>query len=142
MDLGEVFDFVARHRLAVLSTVYANGTPEAALVGIAVHQGREIIFDTSVTSRKFANLRARPAIALVVGWDGETTIQIEGVAREPGEQELERAKQSYFLAWPDGRAREHWPTIAYFLITPTWVRYSDYLAGPLVVEFDVAADTT
>jgi pyridoxine/pyridoxamine 5'-phosphate oxidase len=122
MQLVAVFDVIARHRLAVLSTVHADGSRQAALSGIALHQAREIVFDTSSQSRKYANLRASPAVALVVGWQGETTVQIEGLAREPAGNELERVKASYFAAWPDGRMREHSPTIAYVLITPTWVR--------------------
>ncbi len=57
-------------KLGVLSTVNAQGTPESALVGIAVTSDLEIIFDTVKTSRKYTNLVANSAAAFVVGLHG------------------------------------------------------------------------
>jgi len=44
------------HKLAVISTLGADGSPQAALVGVAVTDTFQIIFDTVSTSRKHANL--------------------------------------------------------------------------------------
>lgn len=137
MDRDEVFAVIGRQRLAVISTVHASGAPESALVGIGLTPAGEIVFDTSDRSRKVANLRVSPAIALVVGWEGEVTVQIEGRAREPVGKDLAAAKAAYFKTWPDGRDRQSWPDIAYFVVTPTWMRYCDYLATPPTVEFDL-----
>ncbi len=136
MDRDGVFEFIGRQRLAVLSTVHASGGPESALVGIGLTAAGEIVFDTSDRSRKVANLRARPAIALVVGWEGEVTVQIEGTAHEPQGDALAAVKAAYFRTWPECRAHETWPDIAYFVVTPTWMRYSDFLTDPAMIEFD------
>ena len=135
MTLEDVFDIVRRKRLAVVSTVHDSGAPEAALVGFALTRQNEIVFDTLSTNRKAVNLVRRPAVALVVGWDDNVSIQIEGEARRPVGDDLASAKAAYFSEWPDGREREHWPEIAYFVVRPTWIRYSCYAGVPDVAEF-------
>ncbi len=135
MKLADVLAFIGSKRLAVIATVDGAGRPEAALIGYAFDPGFGLVFDTSGLSRKACNLRARAEAAAVIGWDDETTVQLEGTAREPVGQELGRAKQVYFAIWPDGRAREAWQDIAYFVIEPNWIRYSRYADPPEIVEF-------
>jgi len=137
MDRDGIFAFVGQRRLGVISTVHASGAPEAALVGFGFDAAIGIVFDTSSTSRKAVNLRARPAAAFVVGWEEETTVQIEGFACEPVGDVLQRAKAVYFAAWPDGRDREAWPDITYFILRPNWVRYSCFRGVPIVTEIEV-----
>jgi hypothetical protein len=103
-------------------------------VGFAVSDELEIIFDTIATTRKAMNLRREPRIALVVGWDEEQTVQIEGVADEPGGDELARLKDVYFGVYPDGVERQAWKDITYVRVCPTWARYSDFRPGGRVVE--------
>jgi pyridoxine/pyridoxamine 5'-phosphate oxidase len=134
MTLEEVFDIAKRKRFLVVSTVNEAGAPEAALMGFAVTQSNEIVFDTLASSRKAVNLARNSAAALVIGWDDNTSLQIEGPARRPVGDDLASAKAAYFREWPDGRAREGWPDIAYVVVKPKWIRYSNYGAGPPVVE--------
>ena len=133
MTRAELLAFLRKHRLAVVSTV-RDGAPQAAVVGIAVTDDLEIIFDTLTTSRKYQNLRADPRAALVIGWDAEQTVQCEGVADFPAGAELAAGKQVYFAAWPDGPEREAWPNIGYVRIRPRWVRFSDFGAVPVRIE--------
>jgi pyridoxine/pyridoxamine 5'-phosphate oxidase len=112
-----------------------NGLPEAALVGIAVTNDDRIVFDTVKGSRKYANLRRQSGIALVVGWEEEITVQLEGVGEEPTGIDLEYCKDAYFGAHPDGRDRQDWPDIAYIAVRITWMRYCDYAVdGVGIVE--------
>jgi pyridoxine/pyridoxamine 5'-phosphate oxidase len=134
MTLEEVFDIAKTKRYLIVSTVNESGAPEAALMGFALTQAKEVVFDTLSTSRKAVNLARNPAAALVIGWDDSISLQIEGVARRPVGADLASAKDAYFRAWPDGRARENWPNIAYVVVQPKWIRYSNYAAGPPVVE--------
>ncbi len=129
MTLEEVFDLVRRKRFLVVSTVSEFGAPEAALVGFALTQANEVVFDTLATSRKAVNLARNPATALVIGWDAGISLQMEGVARRPVGADLTSAKEAYFREWPDGRARENWPEIAYIVVQPKWIRYSNYCRG-------------
>jgi pyridoxine/pyridoxamine 5'-phosphate oxidase len=135
MKLEEVLEIVRRKRLAVVSTVHDSGAPESALVGFAMTQANEIVFDTLASSRKVVNIARRPAAALVVGWDDDITVQIEGDARRPQGDDLAKAKAAYFREWPDGRARENWPDIAYIVVKPRWLRYACYAGAPVVEEF-------
>jgi hypothetical protein len=90
----------------------------------------EIVFDTVTTSRKYTNLVADPRIALVIGWDDEITAQIEGVVDFPTGGELDRIRNCYFVAYPDGRDRLSWAGITHARVRPTWIRYSDFTQGP------------
>ena len=102
MNASDFLAFLRRHRLAVVSTA-RDGAPQAAIVGIAVTDGFEIVFDTVTGTRKYANLIADPRVALVAGWDYGQTVQIEGFADVPSGRALEACKQAYFAVWPDGR---------------------------------------
>ena len=135
MKLEEVFDIVRQKRLAVVSTVDDSVAPEAALVGFALTERNEIVFDTLGSSRKAVNIARRAATALVVGWDNDITVQIEGDARRPEGGDLAYAKAAYYREWPDGRARENWPDIAYIVVKPRWMRYANYVGAPVIEEF-------
>ncbi|HZY38982.1 MAG TPA: pyridoxamine 5'-phosphate oxidase family protein [Mucilaginibacter sp.] len=129
-----LFDFMRQHKLGVLSTVAGDGRPESALVGIAVSEGLEIVFDTVKASRKYKNLLQNPMVALVIGWDDETTVQFEGIATELVGPEDDRYREIYYDAYPDGRDRAaNWAGLVHFKVTPKWLRYSNF-NNPVVVE--------
>jgi hypothetical protein len=136
MTKSDLHDFLSKHRLGVLSTLGGTNTPQSALVGIAVTPELEIVFDTVKTSRKYPNLVTRPKCSFVIGWAGEQTVQYEGRAEELRGAELERCQEVYFRAYPDGPLRLSWPGIVYFVVKPTWIRYSDFdQTPPLIREF-------
>lgn len=119
-----------KHRLAVQASLSPKGGPQAAVVGFGVSDELEIVFDTTAATRKHGNLRLDPRIALVIGWDEALTVQIEGTATFPEGAELERAREVYFAAYPDGRDRLAWEGIAHILVRPTWIRVSDFAEDP------------
>lgn len=126
MQLEELYNFIHARKLAVISTTSPTGNPQSALVGVAVSPELTIVFDTVKSSRKYTNLKADPRISLVSGWDAEITVQYEGIAVEPEGEALHQAKSLYFKTWPDGVERQQWPGITWFLVTPRWIRYSDF----------------
>jgi hypothetical protein len=68
------------------------------------------------------------------------TVQFEGVAIDPEGTELERVQEAYFAVWPDGPARILWPNIAYFVVQPRWIRFSNFdQTPPLIVEMSFPA---
>jgi hypothetical protein len=138
MTRAELLAFLRRHRLCVQSSVSGAGAPQAAVVGYGVSDDLEIVFDTPGATRKMQNLRRDRRIALVVGWDEAQTVQIEGVADEPAGADLDRLKQVYFAAYPDGPEREAWAGITYVRVRPNWARYSDFRPGGGVVEMGEA----
>ena len=64
---AELLTFLRAHRYAVQASPSRDRGVQAAVVGIAVLDTFEIVFDTIVTSRKAHNLEADPRIALVIG---------------------------------------------------------------------------
>lgn len=128
-------------KLAVLASVSPEGAPEAAMMGIAVTPGLEIIFDTVRSARKYANLLANPRVALVIGGEGEITVQYEGVAEELGGDMLRSYQDVYFGTYPDGCDRLKWPGITYFRVNPRWVRYSNFNENDReITEFEFPAN--
>lgn len=133
--LEEVAQFVASQQLAVVSTRGADGAPQSALVGIAITDRFELVFDSIETSRKIGNIRRDPRVALVVGgsMQDERTVQIDGLADEPTGEDAERVRAAYFRRWPDGRERLSWAGITHVRVTPRWLRFSDWNVSPVVV---------
>ncbi|RXZ42621.1 pyridoxamine 5'-phosphate oxidase family protein [Crenobacter cavernae] len=139
MTRHEIYEFLRLNDHAVLATVGADGRPEAALVGFIVTPALELVLDTSQLSRKYQNLRLNPQVALVIGWKDKVTLQYEGTACEPVGDELAHCKQAYFAHFPDGPEREGWPDIAYLLVRPRWLRYSDFgREPPQIIEMTLA----
>ena len=51
MTKAELFGFISGCKLGVLGSVSPEGVPQTALVGIAVTEALEIVFDTLDTTR-------------------------------------------------------------------------------------------
>jgi len=136
MTEADLYPFLSQFKLAVLSSIADSGAPQSALVGIAVTQDLEIVFDTVKTTRKYPNLIARPSCSFVIGWAAEQTLQYEGKAEELKGADAERYREIYFEAWPECRAHLIWPGIVHFVVKPSWIRYSDFAQDPpLIREF-------
>lgn len=126
MDRGQLVEFVRRRGLAVVATRDPDGAPQAALVGIAATDRGELVFDTAAHSRKCANLRAFPQVAVVIGWDDEVTLQCEGDADIVIGAARDRCLAAYLQQYSDGRQRAHDPDIVLVRIRLNWGRLSDY----------------
>ena len=120
--------------------MHPEGGPQSAVVGIAVSDDFEIVFDTLENSRKAQSLREKPEISFVfadlTGKD-ERTVQCEGLVDAPTGADLNRLIDLYLEVFPDGRARQKWPGLIYVTTKPTWLRYCDYNQNPpQIIEFD------
>ena len=134
MNRAGLIEFVRARGLAVVATRTQEGDPEAALVGITATDGGDLVFDTSRRSRKYANLQADQRVAVVIGWDDELTVQVEGNADEPSGDDRQRCLEAYFAQYPDGRDRAKDPDTTHIRIKVNWLRYSDYRAESFVIE--------
>jgi len=97
MTKAELYGFLAAHTLGVLGSISADGAPQSALVGIAVTEDLEIVFDTLDSTRKYRNLTLNPKASLVVGWEGEKTVQLEGEASLPVGEETDALQEGLLL---------------------------------------------
>lgn len=131
---AELVAFLAQHRLASLSTVSPDGAPEAAVVEFGEDRDLTLVFSAFTRYRKYANLRAEPRVALVVGgWEKPVTLQLNGVARElaPG-PELDRLCAAFFAKVPHARKFADHPETRFFAVDLTEARYRDYSVEPWV----------
>jgi hypothetical protein len=142
MTRAELLAFMRLHRLAVQSSVSPAGASQSAVVGIAVGDSLEIVFDTLDSTRKAQNLRLNGRISFVIGGltpGDERSVQYDGAAEFPSGAALDRARELYFSAWPDGRERLSWQGLVHVLVRPTWIRFSDFnQRPPQIVEFDLS----
>ena len=123
---------------AIEASVTPQGAPQAAVIGVAVTDRWELLFDTVTQSRKHQNLVKNPRVAFVIGWEHERTVQYEGIAEMPTAAELSAVQSCYFDRFPDGPTRLSWPGLVYW--RPTWIRYSNFgVEPPIIQEWDTAA---
>ncbi len=114
----------------VISTINSEGKPESAVVGFGFTKDFELIMGTPAGTRKARNLQSNPHIAAIIGWDKRGTMQYEGIARSMRPEEIETYTEIYFQKNPQARHYHDDPEERYFLITPTWLRYSDVARYP------------
>jgi general stress protein 26 len=133
MTRAELLVFLRSHRYAVQSSVSAHHVPQSAVVGVAVSDAFEVVFDTLRRSRKAQNLAVNPAIALTFGSlepEASRTVQLEGRAEILEKPERDPLVALYLAVFPDGRDRQAWPELIYIRVRPLWVRDSDYAVTP------------
>ncbi|GAA5085347.1 pyridoxamine 5'-phosphate oxidase family protein [Microbacterium yannicii] len=130
-DTAAFADFVRRQGRAVVATVAQSGAPEAALVGVAALDDGTLIFDTRDDSRKIHNLGRNGRVAIVVGTEGDVTVQVEGVATIASGASRDRHGTAYNEQFPGSRALDQ--GFAVVVVQPEWVRVYDASARPAVV---------
>jgi hypothetical protein len=136
MNTAGLFDFLGDCTLGVLSTLGPDGSSQSALVGIAVTSELEIVWTPWPSRASLPTSVVTPQVAFVIGWQGEITVQYQGIARQISSSEIGPYHEIYFRKFADGPARLKWAGITYYVVAPKWIRYSDYnQAPPEIVEF-------
>src|SRR5450631_1038847 len=135
MTPADLVSFFRVSPYAVQACVTPDGAPQAAVVGVAVTDALELVFDTLGRTRKASNLRLNPRIAFVLGGD-DATVQYDGLADEPAGGELHRLKNTYLERFPERRRRATLPDLTYFRARPLWIRYAAFRNGnPEIFEW-------
>lgn len=132
MNLSDVNDFLIQHSTCVLASIADDDQPIAATVGFSHRSNFEIMVGTNNKSYKYQNIKNRSKVAIVVGFEGSKTVQLEGVAREftPSESELE----AHYNKVPAARKFQHQEGQTYLLISPSWLRFTDYSHADQIFE--------
>jgi len=125
---ADLIEYVRAHGDGVVSTVGPDGAPQAAYLSIAATDRCELVFDARPESRKVANLRRDPRIAVVVGGRDGTTLQCQGIADLPHGHELERCAAAYIEAFPEFEQSMR-DGVVVIRVTLEWARYGDYRDG-------------
>jgi len=131
-----LYQFIEKQKYGVLSTVSYENKPESAYVGYVVTLDLKLFIDTVSDSRKYRNLLLNSSISFVIVRENNITVQYEGIAKIPTDTDLDNYLAIYFDSFPEGKYRnENWNNIAYILIEPSWIRYSDFSKfTPLIEE--------
>ena len=137
-----LYAFIKGQRHAVIATASNDGVPEAALINIAVTPDLEIVFETTSATRKYVNLLHNPRVCLVIGWDDDRTLQLDGLVDGPEGREYERLKAFYISVFPLRSSHEYWPGNDYYRVRVRWARLSNYIFPRKVEEFTFPVDET
>ena len=113
----------------MLSTLGPDGSPQAAYLPITATDAGELVLDARTSSRKVANLRRDPRVAVVIGGRDGTTLQCEGSADLPDGADRDACARAYLDAFPQFAASLAEPEIVLVRIRLTWARYGDYRPG-------------
>lgn len=115
--------FLDEHSYCVISTIAADGKPQAAMVGYVATDECEIIIGTSSESRKYANLTQRPNVAIVIG-DDVGVVQLEGVAELLNADSYDAmVKDGRIAALPNIEMFRQDPSQVFVKISPSWIRF-------------------
>ncbi len=134
----QLVDFIRKRRLGVLCTVGPAGQPQAALMNLAILPDLSLVFETTSSTRKSGNIERDSRVALVIGWDGQETLQYEGLVERPSGRLLDLAKQTFVTTFPFKTSDEQWPGNSYFVVHPCWLRFSSYYRPRFVEEYQLA----
>lgn len=130
-----ILDLLANQQLGVISTVNAHGQPESAVLAMCETDELALIFGTYNDTRKYHNLMANSAVAVVIH-NGKQQIQYEGEARELIGDEAEAGRAKQLVKTPASAKFASDPRQRYFLITPRWIRYVDI--SPQTPDFEIS----
>ncbi len=134
MTSNQILDFLKSHYLMVISSTSDEGTSQSALVGFGQTDKLEIIFGTSINSRKAKNITSNPKVSIVIGWDNIGTLQYEGIAKLLIGKEVNKYSELYFSKSPGARKYKDDKNEGYFLVTPKWIRLTDVTKNPWKVD--------
>ena len=126
---------------AIEATVTPQGAPQAAVLGVAITDRWELLFDTVTQSRKHQNLVKNPRVAFVIGWEHERAASaVRRHRRDSDGSGAARRPVPSLRRFPDGPTRQTWPGLVYWRVRPTWIRYSNFnVTPPIIQEWDAAA---
>lgn len=134
MNLEDVKQFVNQFETCVITTVSVDGQPEAVTVGLSLDDTFKVMVATNQSTRKARNLDTNQKIALVVGFEGPKTLQLEGVAAKVDPVVNQARINLHFEKVPSAKKFAGEAGQNYYLITPTWLRFTDYTQPTPIFE--------
>ncbi|MCA5894732.1 pyridoxamine 5'-phosphate oxidase family protein [Isoptericola sp. NEAU-Y5] len=134
LGVADLVAFVREHGDGVLTTAGPDGAPQAAYLSLAVTDDGELVLDARATSRKVANVRRDPRVAVVVGGRDGVTLQGEGRADLPTGPDLDRCRAAYRAAFEQFAASLEDPGIVVLRVRIDWARLGDYRVAPPTVR--------
>lgn len=132
-----IVDFAEKHRIAVISTLVADGAPHSATIHYASTRPLEFFFVTERTTRKLSAIIKSPAqsgpASVVIGFSEEewVELQMEGTIRIiTKKEEQEHAWNIFLEKFPQSAKRKPDPKYALLSFVPSWWRYTEFRPKP------------
>lgn len=139
----EILDYIKSQRVCVLAVEMLDGSPHASTVHFANTEDPLVFFfETDRAYRKSEALfgRDKSRASLVVGADESNmkTLQVDGELRLIKESEEKLFQEVYFKKFPEKVAKVSTHKLVFFLLTPTWWRFTDWTkpGGKVIVNSD------
>lgn len=126
MDPEQLVAYVRAHGDGVVATLGPGGAPQAAYLSLTATDRGELVFDARKSSRKIANLRRDPRVAVTVGGADGTTLQCEGLADLPEGADRARCSAAYAATFPEFAESMVSEEIVLVRVRLTWSRFGDY----------------
>lgn len=130
----EVVEFLGTQNLCVIATLAVDGRPQTATVAFSESPNLEIIIGTDINSRKSQNMQREGRVALTItDPENRMTVQIEGLALLITKESFaEKYSTRHYEKLPFSMPFKDIKEQVNFVITPTWVRFSDCRPYPWV----------
>jgi uncharacterized pyridoxamine 5'-phosphate oxidase family protein len=133
----EVYDFLQdpSRQHGVLGYLDADGNPDAAFIGFSATPELDILFGTSDTSRKFSRIHDNAHVSFnVTDKDKRYTVQLKGLVQEITKDDLSPFEHNHYNKLGEAsRKFKDMPDQHFFLITPSWLRFTDCSGYPWAV---------
>lgn len=143
----DILNYLHSQDLCVFAIEMMDGSPHAATVHFANSEDPLLFFfETDRTYRKSEALFGRPMsrASVVIGVDGvnKRTLQMDGEARLLKDEEKELFQKIYYGKFPKKVEKPASPSPVFFVFTPTWWRFTDYMdpAGRRILFSDKMAN--
>jgi hypothetical protein len=130
-SLVEVAAFLNTQQLGRVATLGPDGQPQIANVAFSQNDQLELLIGTSELSRKARNINHDSRVAFeATDPDKRYTVQFEGHAKLLTRGEFEERAAAHFEKLPGSLPFKDIQGQAYFLLQPTWARFSDCTVYP------------
>jgi general stress protein 26 len=130
----ELSEFLLGQITCTISTVDSAGKPCGATVAFSETLAGEFIIGTKQLSLKARNLASNPNVALTVASEEKRyTVQLQGLAQPLAPETFEPLSEPHYEKLPFLRALKDDPEQVHFLITPSFLRFSDCSVYPWVL---------
>mgnify|MGYP000875102026 FL=1 len=133
---SKIKSFLESQVLCVVSSIDGSGKPQSATVGFSEDQELNLVFGTSIKSRKAQNIINNPNVSIVIVADSSIreTVQIEGQAHILEGEELEKYQKIHFNKLPSTEKYKNDLDECWVMIKPSWARFSHVDSYPRDVK--------
>lgn len=131
----ELSEFLCGQTICAVATIDSAGMPNGATVAFSETRAGEFIIGTHQSSRKARNLAKNPNVSMTItDEDKRYTVQLQGTAQQLTPQAFTPLSDYHYEQLPFSLKYKDDPEQIHFLITPSFLRFSDCSVYPWVLS--------